>query len=108
MIEMNRVTRLLHKMHFLSRQRRAVNFSHKFVISDKDLAREERAKDDTIDPDPAAVTARLHEGFDPESSEKDRLILYEVTGLRLFLNEFLDEDSSDSDKGDPPDWIDPD
>jgi len=35
LMEMNRVTRLLHKDNFLARQRRAINYSHKYVISDK-------------------------------------------------------------------------
>jgi len=37
------------------------------------------------------------EGFDPENDKMDRRILYEVTGLSLIKDEFLDEDSSDSD-----------
>ena len=37
LIQLNRVSRLLHKMNFLSRQRKAVGLSHKFVISDKDI-----------------------------------------------------------------------
>jgi len=38
LIEMNRVTRLLHKAKFLTRQRKAVSYGHKYVISDYDLA----------------------------------------------------------------------
>ena len=48
-IEMNRISRLLHKVHFLPRQRYAVDFSHKFVIADKDLATEGRSKQDDAD-----------------------------------------------------------
>ena len=39
------------------------------------------------------------DGFDPENDFQDRRILYEVTGLRLKRDEFVDEDSSDSDQG---------
>ena len=103
MIEMNRITRLLHKINFLARQRRAVNFSHKYVISDRDLARGEPPEPDAVGAtEPLEVAAKVLDGFDPEASEKDRLILYEVSGLRLYLDEFQDSDSSDSD-GDPPD-----
>ena len=36
LIEMNRVSRLLHKMNFLHRQRLAVNYSRKYTISSQD------------------------------------------------------------------------
>ena len=36
-IAMNRVTKLIHKAWFLKRQRRAINFGHKFTISDLDI-----------------------------------------------------------------------
>lgn len=36
------------------------------------------------------------EGFDPDNNEQDRRMLYEVTGMRLNRDEFLDEDSQDS------------
>ena len=46
LIEMNRISRLLHKMNFLSRQQLAVNYSRKYVISSQDTkkAAAERAK----------------------------------------------------------------
>ena len=34
--------------------------------------------------------------FDPASNEQDRRILYEVTGLRLYSDEFIDSESTDS------------
>ena len=37
------------------------------------------------------------EGFEPISDKLDRRLLYEVTALELFENEFKGEDSSDSD-----------
>ena len=36
-------------------------------------------------------------GFEPFSDKLDRRLLYEVTALELFENEFKGEDSSDSD-----------
>ena len=100
MIEMNRVTRVLHKATFLVRQRRAVDYSHRYVISDKDLTKADLASPDLINEkllDPKFVD-KLIEDFDPENSVEDRRILYEVTGQELFADEFFDEDSSDSDK----------
>ena len=41
LIEMNRVTRLLHKINFLSRQSCAINYSHKYVITAKDIKQAE-------------------------------------------------------------------
>jgi len=37
-LELNRVSRLLHKTFFSARQRRAINHFHKYVIADNDLA----------------------------------------------------------------------
>ena len=45
-MEMNRVNRLLHKINFLPRQIRALHYSHKFVITDRDLMKTEKAKFD--------------------------------------------------------------
>ena len=42
LIEMNRVSRYLHKAAFLTRQRLAINYSHKYVISDADIRRAAR------------------------------------------------------------------
>ena len=36
------------------------------------------------------------EGFDLLNNEQDRRILYEVLGLRIYRDEFRDEESSDS------------
>ena len=38
-IQLNRVSHLLHKMNFLGRQRKAVAYSHQFVISDQNIFR---------------------------------------------------------------------
>ena len=40
------------------------------------------------------------EGFDPVNSKADRRILYEVTGMRLYRDEFRGEGSTDSDQDD--------
>ena len=36
-------------------------------------------------------------GFDPRDDERDRRILYEVLGMRLYRDEFMDGSSSDED-----------
>ena len=69
---MNRISRLLHKMNFLARQRRAVKYSHRYVITVKDiqLAAAEREKPkDLIDDDPDIVATQVLEGFDPINNE---------------------------------------
>ena len=99
MIELNRISRLLHKMTFFARQRNAVGYSHKYVISAKDAMRDidettktQRKKNE----DEQSQVAKVLDGFDPANNELDRRILYEVTGMRLRSSEFRDEDSSDS------------
>ena len=95
---MNRISRLLHKTYLLSRQRRAVNHAHRYVIYDEDLNASENkdpfARGELDDPDVHAQ--KILEGFDPENDKMDRRILFEVTGLTFLRDEFLDEDSSDS------------
>ena len=44
MIEMNRVSRLLNKSRFVPRQRRAVAFFRRYVISTKDIAEQEKSE----------------------------------------------------------------
>mmetsp|Transcript_27679 Transcript_27679/g.32525 ORF Transcript_27679/g.32525 Transcript_27679/m.32525 type:complete len:124 (-) Transcript_27679:316-687(-) len=87
MIEMNRISRLLHKASFIVRQRRAIDYSHRFIITDANL-RAEQAKQaagkadsdlrtqELLDP---AFVDKLLENFDPGSDLQDRRILYEVT-----------------------------
>ena len=41
---MNRISRLLHKITFLARQRPVINYSHKYSITDKDVQRAAKAK----------------------------------------------------------------
>ena len=98
MIEMNRVTRILHKANFFVRQRRAVNFFHKFVITDIDMLKK---KDDIsdmkeqFDDKTTNDIGKILDGFDPVKYEVDRRILFEATRLRLYHDEFRGEDSSD-------------
>lgn len=42
------------------------------------------------------MNEKLLSGFDPDHDVEDRRILYEVTGHRIYQDEFIDEDSSDS------------
>ena len=102
LIQMNRISRLLHKFTLEARQRRAINYSHKYVISEKDIKRAEVAKADgevAKAPEDNDTTEKILNGFDPNKNEKDRRLLYEVAGIRLFENEFIDDSSSDSDGG---------
>ena len=41
----------------------------------------------------------IYSQFDPEDNKWDRRLLYEVTGIRLFDNEFRESDSSDDADG---------
>jgi len=40
LIQMNRISRMLHKMTLLPRQQVAINFSQKYVVSDYDVFKE--------------------------------------------------------------------
>ena len=106
---MNRVTKLIHKAWFLKRQRRAINFGHKFTISDLDienaetqaskrLIQKESVNEDILSVDRDKILEQLLDGFDPVQNKADRRILFELTGLRLYDGEFKDcETSSDDD-----------
>ena len=89
---MNRISRLLHKMNLLARQRRAVKYTSKYVITVNDTKR--TSKPSNEDESDADDTAKVLEGFDPLNNEIDRRMLFEVTGMRLRNNEFLDDSSS--------------
>ena len=90
-------------MIFLARQRRAINYGNKYVISDQQLEKskgkkqsEVEAQDDANEKD---ELSKVLIGFDPLNNAQDRLILYEVTGMRTNLDEFQDDASStDSDE----------
>lgn len=95
LIQVNRVTKLLQKTKILPRQRKAVAFSHDYVISEHDIARSaaEESKNagsaDTID------TAGLIRGFDPDNDKIDRRIYFEVTGEQVIEDEFANDYTSD-------------
>lgn len=97
MIEMNRISRLLHKQSLLPRQRKAVDYSHRYVIGDKDLqnSNETMANSKAV-IDPVAEAEKLIDGFNPDKDAWDRRILYEVTGISLRYNEFAQSDSESS------------
>ncbi len=95
---MNRVTRMLHKASFIARQRKSFDYFRKYVVTDRDIKiadlkeKQKKSRDMTKKVD---IIELLVDGFDPERSQTDRHILYEVTGLRLIDDEFMDDDSSD-------------
>ena len=106
-IAMNRITKLMHKAWFLKRQRRAVNFGHKFTITDWDVQvsekkatqrsiQRETVDDEMLSVDRERILEELLSGFDPALNEADRRILFELTGLRIYQDEFKDHDTSSS------------
>ena len=99
LIEMNRISRLMHKMNFLARQRDSIKYSSRFVITDNDLAIEKTGKigkkkqiSDEFEAE------RLLKDFDPFNDAIDRRILKEVLDIRLDANEFRDSGTSDSEE----------
>ena len=120
MIETNRVARLLHRAKFLLRQRRALRFFRRYVVSAEDIrnaATEKEKKKVKDGQTSAAVNASVQlndllDGFDPENDAFDRRIFFEVTGQSLIPDEFLRDDSSggsaeldDGQLEDPIDWL---
>ncbi len=96
---MNRITRMIHKVSFVARQRKSFDYFNKYVVTDRDIkvADLKKKKKKTRDLAKKVDSSELLvDGFDPEHSQTDRRILYEVTGLRLIDDEFMDEDSSDA------------
>ena len=85
-------------MNFLGRQRKAVDFSDKFVISDQDIIRSreayQRCTPRTIERRVFPV-AKMLDGFEPVEDALDRRLFYEVSGLKLNQDEFKSEDSYD-------------
>ena len=96
---MNRVSLLLQKSYFNTRQRHAINFTHKFMISDKDVRRA-AANDGQEPPGNEQFVAKVLDGFDPKQNVQDRRTLFEVTGMRLIKGEFQNEDDSSDSEGD--------
>ena len=117
MIEMNRVSQLLHKARFVPRQRRSIAFFRRYVISTRDIAKQENVEKQ-VDQDPRATTILtdqlylddLMSGFDPQNDYFDRRVFFEVTGKSLMADEFEDDNSSNEDErdqelNDPQHWV---
>ena len=102
---MNRFSSLLHRSAFLRRQLLAIRYGHKYTISDKEAKRKAEKGDSLrhVKEPEAHNVAKVLSGFDPESNERDRQILYEVTGIRLIEDEVWDADVSESSSEDDGD-----
>jgi len=96
---MNRITKIIHRVKFNTRQRRTVNHYKKFVISRDDLKREKERKERNKNVekviDIIGENRKLLKHFEPEDNWWDRRALFEVTGIRLEENDFLESDTSD-------------
>lgn len=101
-IFLNRVTRLIHKIRFKARQRRAVSYFRKYVLSDNDIdssaseRQDDKVADDFMEVPDAGI---LLKGFDPQSDLWDRRLLYEVTGMRLDDQDYRGDDTSSDEDG---------
>ena len=67
------------------------------MISDKD-ARFAVAKEAKPKGKEEEEMAKVLSGIDLQNNEQDRRMLFEVTGMRIFRDEFLEEDSSENDE----------
>ena len=70
------------------------------MLTDKDILKSESKpieKENSGKEDPENFAKFVLDGFDPENIALDRRILYEVTGMRLNVDDYLDEESSASD-----------
>ena len=99
MISMNRITKIIHRVKFNTRQRRTVNHYKKYVISQNDLEKE-REKKERIQSyekiiDIVSENRKLLRHFEPDENWWDRRALFEVTGIRMEENDFLESDTSD-------------
>ena len=101
-ISSNRVARIIHKATFKGRQRKAIDYSHKYIITDQNLVKTAVAtkKEQNEKEDWVVRANTVVEGFDALNNEQDRRILYEMLGMRIYRDEFRDEDSSDSQRED--------
>ena len=88
---------MLQSIKILKRQRIALDFSHKYVISDHEVSKaQQELQTETEDTTAEEKIEKFLEGFDPVNVPMDRLMLYLVTGIRLYMDEFNDQDSSSS------------
>ena len=98
---MNRITKIIHRVKFNTRQRRAVDHYRKYVISQNDVDKEKnrtKMHENTVDAnkgDTKYQIRKLLKHFDPEDNKWDRRALFEVTGIRLYEGDFLESDTSD-------------
>ena len=92
---------MIHKVIFMKRQRRTVSHFSKYVIKDADIERlaQSRKKSQVYQESLPLQFKKICSSFDPEDNKWDRRLLYEVTGIRLYDNEFRESDSSDEDGG---------
>ena len=118
MIEMNRVSKLLHRARFLLRQRRTLRFFRRYVISAEDIKNAKVAKEKKVKNEQERQVAQtvqmssLLSGFDPENDAFDRRIFFEVTGKSIIPDEFIQDNSSgggsaewEDEQLDPFDWL---
>ena len=90
---MNRVTHLFHQERFLKRHTRILAYSHKYVISDKDVVKHQEAGTKPFmgqksKAEMKQIIEDLVGDFDPQNNKTDRQIYYEVTGKQLIEGEF--------------------
>ena len=97
LIEMNRVTRLIHKACMLTRQRSTVDYSDSYVIKDYELAKLGAKQNSLYEGKTQWTADEVMDGFDPMRNEWDRRLLYEVTGIQLNPGEFGDISDDDDD-----------
>ena len=71
MLELNRVSRLLHKANFSARQRQAVNFSRKFVITDKHLFAAAKTIDEARSEKATENVAQIEKIVQPLNPDED-------------------------------------
>ena len=100
LIEMNRVTRLLHKVRFQERHKRILCYSHRYVISSEDISQKEYSatladsstaeKKSAAEAEMASVIDDLLQDFDnvEDINQTNRQIYFEVTGKQLVEDEF--------------------
>ena len=68
-----------------------------YVITDQEVAKAtQELQTEAEEPTAEEKIRKVLEGFDPINNPMDRRMLFEVTGIRLYKDEFKDQDSSSS------------